>query len=180
MRIKVSDIKRELSVRVEGSEPWLNGIYACFEKSNSNKSTRITAEITISKVVESMFKVTGWIFFDPMMPCSRCGEMARWNIRDENINVLFQQEQAVTRSDEERELLQEELDNYYYSDEYIDLEGFMNERIQLAIPYRNVPEESETEHRCVITPLTDESVEAFSGDMPKQHNPFAALKEHFK
>ena len=180
MKIKVSDIKREVSIQIVGNEPWLKGIYSCFQTSNGSKSAIIQANLTIARLVDDKFKATGTIFFDPFMPCSRCGEIAQWIIRDENIDVIFQEEETIVQTEEDRELLQEGLDNYYYHDEHIDLERFLDERIQLAIPYRNVPEDGETEHRCAIMPMTDEFAKKTGRDMPSRHNPFAILKDHIK
>ena len=177
MKIKISDIKTDLTIQVSGKENWLKDIYTGFQTVNGDKVAQIQANLTVTKLVDNKFRVTGSIFFNPFMVCSRCGELAQWVIRDDKINVLFQEEEEIVASEEDKVLLREELNSYYYHNEHIDIELFLNERIQLAIPYRNVPEEVETDHTCAIRPAMDYT---FKSDESNQPNPFAALKDHFK
>ena len=170
MILQVSKITKDLEFSFNGSETWMGEIYQEFPLCNS-KDHPLNIRLKIEILPEKRFKVTGSFSFSPLLECSRCAMPLTWPLED-NIDAVFEPEPTTFRKDSD--LSSDDLDRYYYKDDQINLETFLNEVIQLSRPDQVLKKTADGSgcelcHKDIDDPLV-------FGSEEQKDNPFAVLK----
>lgn len=176
MKIKVSDLKRPLTVTVTGDEEWLDQIYSGFLVPEGKQAPRLKAEVTFTPETASIVDVKASIHFTPYVACSRCLDPLPWKIERE-IAAIYRVPPSF-QDQKERELASNDLDEYWMESGIIDVEALLNEEVQLAIPSQTVlgDEEGNGCPKCRGHAHAGPLYQAKSAAGEKTENPFAALK----
>lgn len=174
MRLKAEDLRKEVSISLQGEEPWLDNIYQSFSIDKS-VGPHLTGTITIQPEPYDVFRVSGSLSFQPLVNCSRCEDLIPWPI-EVQVKGRFLKRYEELMEDEEVELEPEDLDDYYIDQEgSLNLEILVNDLIQTAIPQRRVLQSDDGQscrlcHKDLTTRIVHQA------EMPEAANPFAVLK----
>jgi uncharacterized metal-binding protein YceD (DUF177 family) len=177
MKIKLNEIRTERLISVAGDEPWLDEIYSYYPAPKDQTSPRLQAALKLTRLMHDQFQLTGELNYEPYLTCGRCGEFLVWPIHEQNIDVTFFRSEDLEQP-RNVELSRADLDAYYYDEDELDLESFINEVVQMALPSHMVPEEIREVHVCSVNPLVLEGALADEEEPAVGHNrPFAGLKD---
>ena len=174
MKIKVSDIRKGLTVNVSGDEPWLEETYRSFP-SQQKPTPKITAAIKLKMSdCQSLIHVSGKIHFAPHLPCSRCDTAIMWPI-DQVFDLTYHcAPQPPPRSNQKGETSKENIDTFQVVDHQIDCELIINEQIFLALPSQIIRKSSDG-GTCLIC-NKDISKPLIYSTQKAPESPFAKLK----
>ena len=169
MIIQVSKITRDSDLSFNGAEAWMKEIYKEFPHCQP-ETHPLSIQIKIEILPGKRLKFSGNYSFTPLLECSRCALPIAWPL-DGSIDATFEPE---PRFNKETDLNTEDLDRYYYKDDQINLEQFINELIQLSRPDQVVKKSSDGSN-CQICKKDIKGALVF-GSEEKKKNPFEALK----
>lgn len=175
MRIHIHDLKPDMNVHIDGTEPWLDRLYADFPAQNDQQSRpRIVGDLTLTLEEAGSVLVTGNLSYTPIVSCSRCDLGISWPLSF-RLSVRYLPEN-VNISSKERTLTSADLDAYYLEDNEIDLEGLINDTVQTALPNRVIATTDDgSACRICEADLTNSQVYGQKDDNDAS-SPFAALK----
>lgn len=176
MKIKVSDLKRPLTVTVTGEEEWLAQIYQTFPVPQGRETPRLKADVTFTPETASIVDVQANIEYTPYVSCSRCLDPLAWKI-ERRFDATYRVAPTAKEQDE-IELSTNDLDEYWIENGMIDIEVLINEEVQLAIPSQTIlrDEDGNGCPKC-RGELGDKPLyQAKSAVGDKPENPFAVLK----
>lgn len=178
MLILRDDLFLERNIVIDGSETWLEPIYAAFTQWGGKQDSIITGTIQTNRDDYGFVTVRGRVSYEPKLPCSRCSDPLTWPI-NKTISAEFRPFNSELPQD--HDLSRDELD-YYYLDEKGNLSLFeiVNDTLQLALPDRLIKLAEDGQHCSVcLVKVCDQKVLSTSGD-DEANNPFAKLKDLLK
>jgi len=182
MLIHVAELQPDRNVLINGSEDWLAPIYADFAADIAAVdpdfkpliAPSIHGELRIEKMTDTVIKVTGWISYAPIVPCSRCTKTFPWPL-DLDIDVYYQQ-RSVTEFGKDVTLRKGELEEYYFDGETLDILEVINDTIHTALPSTYV-RHGEDEDECGDCGVSLTSDRVFGvADSEIADSPFEVLK----
>ena len=154
MKFRVKDLSaKPTPLTIGGSEEWLNDLYASFAHTSDVASGKVT----------------------PHIDCSRCGETITWPI-DESVDVVFRPFVSEPEGGKEISLTKDDVDQYIIEGGTVDIEGLINDLVQMAIPINTVML-NESEAACKICGLAVTEDKVYGEGEPEKVSPFAVLKK---
>lgn len=185
MKVLVKDMREPKIIDIQGSEPWLNEIYASFL---GNEGYGLKGRVTITPEEYGVFTVEGSIDYVPLVGCSRCQKEIPWPI-NKGISVRFIDRDAAESEFEiegdeegamiERELVSEDLDTYYLDQSAeLDVEMVINDIVQTALPTRLIPLNKDGKSCRICLDNVDTAL-VYKDENDVDTSPFAMLK-HLK
>jgi uncharacterized metal-binding protein YceD (DUF177 family) len=151
MRVHLRSLNPETTVVIKGDEPWLRTLYADFEAperggGGDEPAARLTGTLRLRKEQGDSVHVTGRVTFAPTVPCSRCEKLLAWPL-DVEIDARFLPPTGEPLP-RDKTLKAQDVDVYHLEYQEVDLEGLVNDFVQMSLPTRYV-QESEDGTSCV-------------------------------
>jgi uncharacterized metal-binding protein YceD (DUF177 family) len=176
VKIPLIQLRSPLTINISGTEAWLAEIYAAFPTPKGVQKPLITGEIklALNQMNPSTVDVTGEIRYAPYVDCSRCADAIVWPIRTQ-IKVQF------NLGKDPSALLEggvgDDIEDYYYIGEELDIEPMINDRIHTAIPLQTV-KKTEDLSSCLECGLSLAAEKVYGDAEPaKEKSPFEILAE---
>ncbi len=138
MKVFVRDLIKDLHIAITGNEDWLRSIYDHFplrtKKGDSSPSVpRLTGDLTVSPLPGGeIFRITGEVDYKPFVDCSRCNDQIGLPIHA--AVDIYVEPQDGTQEERDVNLVEGDLDRYFYTKGVIDIEELVNDVIHLEIP----------------------------------------------
>lgn len=162
--IEQLELDKETSIKIDGRQAWLDGLYTQFKGPKGSQAQLVEAEFHITRL-EDYVLVHGQIDYTAHVNCSRCNELSPFPISEQlNLTFIPQGRQLPV----EKDLSEDELDECFLKDNKLDLEQLISDTVILAIPQQFIPDDSS--HNCAWEEYTA------SRNQSKPDSPFAALK----
>ncbi len=182
MKVLVKDMRESKNIQIDGTEAWLNEIYASFL---GNAAYGLKGQLTIKPEAYGLYTVEGKIEYVPLVSCSRCQKEIPWPI-NKDISVRFIDRVAAESSFEiegmddddevERDLVPEDLDTYYLDEKgELDVEMVINDIVQTALPTRLIVLNKDGKS-CLICLDNVETPLVYKDEKDIDISPFAMLK----
>ncbi|MBC7659657.1 MAG: DUF177 domain-containing protein [Chitinophagaceae bacterium] len=182
MKVLVKDMREPKVINIQGTEPWLNEIYASFLGS---EGFGLKGQVTVTPEDYGLYTVEGKIEYVPLVGCSRCDREIPWPI-NRAISVRFIDRVAAESSFEiegevgdemiERDLVSEDLDTYYLEPSgELDVEMVINDIVQTALPTRLILTDKNGKS-CLVCHENIDTPIVYKDSADADMNPFAALK----
>ena len=181
MKFRVKDLSaKPTPLTIGGSEEWLNDLYASFAHTSDVASGKVTpgklqATLELTKDLAGFVRVAGNLKYTPHIDCSRCGETITWPI-DESVDVVFRPFVSEPEGGKEISLTKDDVDQYIIEGGTVDIEGLINDLVQMAIPINTVML-NESEAACKICGLAVTEDKVYGEGEPEKVSPFAVLKK---
>jgi uncharacterized metal-binding protein YceD (DUF177 family) len=178
MRIHIKELNPDLSVHINGTEAWLERIYADFANQTSLRHTdldipRLSADLELVLEEAGTVRVKGRIQYAPIVDCSRCALGIPWAMKlDVDARFLPAGVNVVQR---EKNLSRAELDAYYLEDNVVDLESLINDAIHGALPLKLIATTDDGAN-CRICNVDLTEPQVYGTRQDTETSPFAALK----
>lgn len=132
MQIPTKSILNKMDYSLSGTEIWLETLYSTFPTPGSSKKQHLTASLSIIPLDFDRFSLKGHFKYQPYLTCSRCNKSMSFPI-DQDFAVTFHQERRIDQN-QEGDWSHSHLDEYFVENDLIDIEVFLNEQVQLAVP----------------------------------------------
>jgi uncharacterized metal-binding protein YceD (DUF177 family) len=147
MKIHIREINPELTIDIAGHEQWLQKIYGDFEVPAGTAQPLITGQLTLLYLEGGAVSVKGHLNFTPYIHCGLCGKLTPWLV-DLPINVRYSPEftndAKIVR---DKTLNVADLDDYFLTNDQLDIEELVNDSVQTSMPSCSSAEE-EMEDKC--------------------------------
>lgn len=142
MLLETKNLFKPRQIEVLGDEAWLTKIYGTFDVPKGCEAPQLKASLVVAPAPyqEGAFEVKGQLSYSPYVVCNRCGELFPWPLELTVSGYFAADDLEADDMPDERVNAANEVDIYEFTSQgQIDLESFLNEQIQLAIPLRTVP-----------------------------------------
>lgn len=141
MKVPVLDIapQKGMNLSFSGKEPWIQEILGRLTADDPDvagleKADELRADVRLTREGKTVF-IEGSAHAEIHPPCARCLKPVTTTL-DPAFNLTLFPDRAKTEAGEEVELSEEELDEFTYKGDEVDVGQILNEQVLLERPFR--------------------------------------------
>jgi uncharacterized metal-binding protein YceD (DUF177 family) len=174
MKIELNSITERSTIEISGDESWLEPIYQDYAAPSGISIGKLKGKVTVEPVGDRIVSVAVDCTFGPYVDCGRCNDRIPWPINLKS-TVYFQDAPEFLQRKIDYKLSRGELDEYYFEDDAIDVQGLLIDHIAMAFPSSTV-DSSPDGSSCQVCGISLLTEQVFGEPESSKPNPFSVLK----